>query len=278
MTVLTFTKLLCLACHCSLSAPFQPQVWGKSSSALIGNEKSGALASRGVGVRMWSEPNRSRIWPQKSLTAKPSPSSLLSAALAIWLQVSSGARAVNQVRGGSEEEGTRPEKCPRETGALRCWVQASGNLSSGDGGWGLGSHVQMTGHPANGLEGKESPRESRSVSGKRSCRGCWLRFAGSPGSRHVRPSLTTPVWTSGHSCAQETPPTPPPPVQHIRGLRVPRGNFTTTTPPCPVLPSKVKAGEKDARIWYSLLREREVSKCLWRRVLPQFLKREVLLE
>ena len=232
MTVLTFIKLLNLTCHCFLS------------SARIGNEKSGALASRGVGVRMWSEPNRSRIWPQKSLTTKPSPSSLLSPALAIWLQVSSGVPAGNQVRGGSEEERALPEQCPRETGALRCWVQASGNVSSGDGRWGPGSHVQMTGRPANGLEGKESPRESRSVSGKWSCQGCWLRFAGSPGFRHVWPSLTTPVWTSGHSCAQETPPTPPPPVQHTRGLRVPRENCTTTTPPCPVLPQSQSRRER----------------------------------
>ena len=38
MTVLTFIKLLHLACNCPLSAPLQPQVWGKQSSALIGNE------------------------------------------------------------------------------------------------------------------------------------------------------------------------------------------------------------------------------------------------
>ena len=35
---LTFIKLLHLACNCPLSAPLQPQVWGKQSSALIGNE------------------------------------------------------------------------------------------------------------------------------------------------------------------------------------------------------------------------------------------------
>lgn len=74
-----------------------------------------------------------RIWPQKSLTAKPFPGSLLSAALPIWLQVSWGVRAVNQVRGGSEKKGRaqksvrgRQELCAAESRLLETFGAATG--------------------------------------------------------------------------------------------------------------------------------------------------------
>lgn len=150
--------------------------------------------------------NRSRIWPQKSLPTKP-----VSAAPAPRLQVSSDVRAGNRVGAAQRKKGRSQESVRGRQGLCAAGVQASGCVWRGDLRRRPGSHVQMTGRPADGLEGKGRVERAGVFAGRSGV----LRTAGCALGDLLDPGKFDPVcqqlcWPPGRPVCPRYPSTPEP--------------------------------------------------------------------